>query len=223
MIGQLNRDFRYGLRQLRMSPGFTATAVIALALGVGANTAAFTLLYGMLFKSLPVVDPAQLYPIGDTHHCCMAGGFGFDDSDGDFDMFSSDLYLHLKKSAPEFEQLAAVNADQRTFSIRKSHAAAQAVCGEYVSGNFFATLGVARHLGRVFSDSDDLDTSVPVVVLSYNAWKSLFAGDPSVVGSKVLIQTHPFTVIGVAARGFFGERVTDNARPLFGYPSRPSL
>jgi macrolide transport system ATP-binding/permease protein len=217
VMGQLNRDVRYGVRQLRMSPGFTATAVIALALGVGANTAAFTLLFGMFFKSLPVLDPAQLYRIGDTDHCCAFEGFGFEDTDGDFDMFSSDLYLHLKKSAPEFEQLAAVGADQPTFSIKQRNAAAQAACGEYVSGNFFATLGVAPHLGRVFSDDDDVDTSVPVVVLSYNAWKSLFAGDPSVVGSKVLIQTHPFTVIGVAARGFFGERVTDNA-PAFWIP-----
>ncbi len=215
-MGQLNRDVRYGLRQLRMSPGFTATAVIALALGVGANTAAFTLLYGIMLKPLPVLDPAQLYRVGDTSGCCAMTGFD-DSAGGDFDMFSSDLYLHLKKSSPEFEQLAAVDSQQRTFSIRKGNAAAQAVCSEYVSGNFFATLGVAAHLGRVFSDSDDVDTSEPVVVLSYNAWKALFAGDPSVVGSKVLIQTHPFTVIGVAARGFFGDRVTDNA-PAFWIP-----
>ena len=206
------------MRQLRLSPGFTATAVISLALGVGADTTAFTLLYGVLLKSLPVLDPAQLYRIGDTTtRCCEIIGFGFDDSGGDFEMFSSDLYLHLRKSAPEFEQLAAVETEQPTLSIRKGTTAAQAVCGVYVSGNFFSTFGVAPHLGRVFSDRDDVDTSVPVAVLSYNAWKSLFAGDPSVVGSKVLIQTHPFTVIGVAARGFFGDRVTDNA-PAFWIP-----
>ncbi len=214
-MGQLNRDVRYGLRQLRMSPGFTATAVIALALGVGANTAAFTLLYGIMLKPLPVFDTVQLYSIGDTaSECCQTSGLI---SSGDFDKFSTDLYVYLKKSAPEFEQLAAVGADEPILSIRKGTSAAQAVFGEYVSSNFFATFAVAPHLGRAFTDSDDVDTSEPVVVLSYNAWKALFAGDPSVVGSKVLIQTHPFTVIGVAARGFFGDRVTDDA-PAFWIP-----
>ena len=102
------QDLRYALRQLRKSPGFAATAIITLALGIGANTAIFTLVKGILLRSLPVADPAQLYRIGDTDNCCVNGGFV--ERNGDFDIFSYDLYLHLKNSAPEFEQLAAVQA-----------------------------------------------------------------------------------------------------------------
>jgi predicted permease len=215
-MSQLKQDLRYAFRQLRRSPGFTATAIITLALGIGANTAAFTLMYGILLRSLPVVDPGQLYRIGDTaSKCCEASGFP--SSDGDFDMFSTDLYLHLKKSAPEFEQLAAVEAGEPNFSIRRSNAAAQSLVGCYASGNYFAVFGVGPYLGRVFSDSDDMAATMPVVVVSYNAWKADFAGEPSIVGSKVLIQTHPFTVIGVAARGFYGDRITADA-PAFWIP-----
>ena len=215
-MSQLKQDLRYAFRQLRRSPGFTATAIITLALGIGANTAAFTLMYGILLRSLPVVDPGQLYRIGDTaSKCCEASGFP--SSDGDFDMFSTDLYLHLKKSAPEFEQLAAVEAGEPNFSIRRSNTAAQSLVGCYASGNYFAVFGVGPYLGRVFSDSDDMAATMPVVVVSYNAWKADFAGEPSIVGSKVLIQTHPFTVIGVAARGFYGDRITADA-PAFWIP-----
>jgi predicted permease len=215
-MSQLKQDARYALRQLRRSPGFTATAIITLALSIGANTAAFTLMYGILLRSLPVVDPGQLYRIGDTaSKCCEASGFL--DSDGDFDMFSADLYLHLKKSAPEFEQLAAVGAGPPQFSVRRDNAAAQVLSSSYVSGNYFTTFKVGPYLGRVFSDSDDMAAAVPAVVVSYNAWKAYFAGDPSIVGSKVLIQTHPFTVIGVAARGFYGDRITEEA-PAFWIP-----
>ena len=215
-MSQLKQDLRYALRQLRRSPGFTATAMITLALGIGANTAAFTLMYGILLRSLPVVDPGHLYRIGDTaSKCCEAGGFL--DSDGDFDMFSPDLYLHLKKSAPEFEQLAAVDAEQRQFSVKRDKSAAQSLSGSYVSGNYFSALGVGPYLGRVLSDSDDMAAAVPAVVVSYNAWKADFASDPSIVGSQVLIQTHPFTVIGVAARGFYGDRIIEDA-PAFWIP-----
>src|ERR1700746_722546 len=100
----LLQDLHYAVRQLRKSPGFTLTAIITLALGSGANTAIFTLVQGILLRSLPVADPGQLYRIGDTDNCCVNGGFVSDN--GDFDIFSYDLFLHLKKSAPEFEQLS---------------------------------------------------------------------------------------------------------------------
>jgi len=204
----LLHDLRYALRQLRKAPGFTVTAVITLALGIGANTAIFTLVQGILLRSLPVADPARLYRIGDTDDCCVEGGFPQDN--GDFDIFSYDLYLHMKNSAPEFEQLAAMQAGQSGFTVRRGDALAKQQRGEYVSGNYFATLGLGAYAGRPLTDSDDTPSSPPATVISYRAWQTEFAADPTLVGSTISIQTHPFTVIGVAPPGFFGDRVTDS-------------
>ena len=180
------QDIRYALRQLRKSPGFTLTAVITLALGIGANTAIFTLIQGILLRSLPVTDPAQLYRIGDNDDCCVEGGFPGDaGTTGDYTIFSYDLYLHLKNSAPEFEQLAAVQAGQWHWSMRRGNALPKSLRGEFVSGNYFSTLGLGAYAGRVFSDSDDTPASLPTTVLSYQAWQGEYAGDPSIVGSTV--------------------------------------
>ncbi|KAA6457957.1 ABC transporter permease [Acidobacteria bacterium AB60] len=202
------QDLRYALRQLRKSPGFAATAIITLALGIGANTAIFTLVKGILLRSLPVTDPAQLYRIGDTDNCCVNGGFVGEN--GDFDIFSYDLYLHFKRSAPEFEQLAAVQAGQPRFAVRRGEARGKELRGEWVSGNYFSTLGLGAAMGRAFNESDDREGAPPVVVLSSRAWQNEFGADPSVIGSPISIQARPFTVIGVAPSGFFGDRVTDS-------------
>jgi predicted permease len=201
------QDTRYALRQLRKSPGFTITAIVTLALGIGANTAIFTLVQGILLRSLPVVDPAQLYRIGDTDDCCVSGGFVGDN--GDFDIFSYDLYQHLKANAPEFEQLAAVQAGQWQWTVRRGNALAKSMHAEFVSGNYFSTLGLGPYAGRVLGESDDTPSASPVVVLSYTAWQVEFAADPTIVGSTIFIQSHPFTVAGIAPRGFFGDRLTD--------------
>ncbi len=205
------QNLRYAGRQLRKSPGFTLTAVLTLALGIGANTAIFTLIHGILLRSLPVADPSLLYRIGDTDDCCVEGGFAGRAGDtGDFSIFSYDLYLHLKNSAPEFEQLAATQAGQNQWTVRRGNATAKSLHGEFVSGNYFSTLGVGAYAGRVLRDSDDTPSSTPVTVLSYKAWQGEYAADPSVVGSTIFIQAQPFTVIGIAAPGFFGDRVTDS-------------
>jgi len=209
----LLQDLRYALRQLRKGPGFTITAVITLALGIGANTAIFTLVQGILLRSLPVDDPARLYRIGDTDDCCVDGGFVNDN--GDFDIFSYDLYLHLKSSAPEFEQLAAMQAGRPGFSVRRGKAMAKQLQGEFVSGNYFSTLGLGAYAGRPLDDSDDTASAAPATVISYSAWQTEFAADSTLVGSTIFIQAHPFTVIGIAPPGFFGDRISDSPPALW--------
>jgi predicted permease len=217
-MSTLIRDVRYALRQLRKSPGFALTVILTLALGIGANTAIFTLVHAILLRSLPVANPSQLYRIGDNNQCCVDGGYPEDASKtGDFSIFSFDLYQHLKQSAPEFEQLAATQAGQWTWSVRRGNDLAKSLPGQFVSGNFFSTIGVNAYAGRVFSDSDDTLSAAPALVLSYAAWQGEYAEDPSIVGSTIYIQAKPFTVIGITPPGFFGDRVTDTP-PEFWIP-----
>lgn len=200
------RDLRYACRRLCSSPGFTLVAIVTLALGIGANTAIFTLVQGILLRSLPVADPSRLVRIGDATTCCYYSGF--EGQDGDFDLFSYDLYRQFKQSAPEFEQLAAVEAGGGGYTVLQSGSgAARPLRTEFVSGNYFATLGVSAYAGRPFVDTDDRPGAPPVLVLSYQTWQSEFARDPSVVGSILYIQKHPFTVAGIAPPGFYGDRV----------------
>ncbi len=209
-MNTLLQDIRYALRQLRKSPGFTLTVLVTLALGIGANTAIFTLVHGILMRSLPVTDPSRLYRIGDNDDCCVEGGFPGDASDtGDFTIFSTDLYQYLKDSTPEFEQLAAVQAGQWQWTVRRGNDQAKSLHVEFVSGNYFSTLGIGAYAGRVFIDSDDTPSSAPAIVVSYSAWQGEYAADPGLVGSIIYIQAKPFTVIGIAPPGFFGDRIED--------------
>ena len=114
-------DLKLALRQFRKSPGFAATVILTISLGIGANTAIFTLVHAILLKSLPVANPATLYRIGDLDDCCVEGGFMNDN--GDFDIFSYDLYRHFQDSAPEFEQLAAFQSGHNTVNVRSKAAA----------------------------------------------------------------------------------------------------
>ena len=210
-MNQLLQDIRYALRQLRKSPGFTLTVVITLALGIGANTAIFTLVQGILLRSLPVADPSRLYRIGDTDDCCVEGGFPGNASDtGDYSIFSYDLYQYLRSNTPEFEQLAAMQAGSNRLSVRRGSALPRPLSSEYVSGNYFSTLGINAYAGRIFSDLDDQPAAPPAVILSYKAWQGNYAADPSIIGSSIYIQAKPFTVVGIAPPGFFGDRVRDS-------------
>jgi predicted permease len=199
------RDLRYAVRRLRSSPAFTTVAIVTLALGIGANTAIFTLVEGFLLRSLPVSDPARLYRIGDRNTCCYYDNF--ESPDGDFDMFSYELFQRLRQAAPEFEQLAAVQAGGGGYSVQYASAAPRPLRYEFVSGNYFSTLGVGAYLGRPFGESDDHPGAPPVLVLSYAAWETEFGRDPAIVGATVYVQRHPFTVAGVAPPGFFGDRI----------------
>lgn len=207
------QDVRYGLRQLRKSPGFTFTAVVTLALGIGATTAIFTLVQGILDHSLPVADPSSLYRVGDQGTCCYYDRFESDN--GDFDLFPYDLYLDLKQSSPQFEQLAALQAGGSSQPVRRGSSPAKPLRSEFVSGNYFATLGVGAYAGRPITQDDDKAGAAPVLVLSYAAWQSDFAGDPAIVGSTVYVRMHPFTVVGVTPPGFFGDRIIERPPDLW--------
>src|SRR5580693_4610791 len=135
-------DLKLALRQFRKSPGFAATVILTISLGIGANVAIFTLLHAILLKSLPVANPASLYRIGDRDDAGQNGGFVNDD--GDFDLFSYDLYRHFQDSTPEFEQLAAFQSGHNTMSVRAGTAAAKAEIAEYVSGNYFSEVCTLR-------------------------------------------------------------------------------
>jgi predicted permease len=195
-------NVRYALRRLRMSPVFTAAAVLTLALGIGGTTAIFTLVDAVMLRSLPVSDPARLFRIGDGDDCCVEGG-----PQDQWGMFSYPLFLRLRAEAPEFEELAAFQAGSGRLSVRRARTeeAARPLRAEYVTGNYFSTFGVASFAGRMFSAQDDRADSTPVVVLSHHAWETNYGSDPSVIGSSFFVEAQPFTVIGIAPPGFFGE------------------
>jgi putative ABC transport system permease protein len=210
-------DLRQALRQLLITPGFTITVIVTLALGIGATTAIFTLMQQVMLKSLPVAKPEQLYRIGDKIHCCNWGGYT---QDGEFSLFSWELYKHFRDNTPSFEQLAALQGGNAPLGVWRAGTSQQAETrnGEYVSGNFFQTFGVGAWLGRVLTLSDDREAADPVAVMSYHVWKEKYGGDPSVVGATYQINGHPFTVVGVAAPGFYGAKLAGWAMPDFWLP-----
>jgi predicted permease len=206
-------NIRIALRQLRKSPGFSLTVILTIALGIGANTAIFTLVHAVLMKSLPVVDPKTLYRVGDKDDCCVNGGFL--DDDGDFDLFSYELYQHLRDNTPEFEQLAAMQSGQNMMTVRRGSEPAKAERSEYVSGNYFSTFGIGAFTGRMLTPADDTTGAAPAVVMNYQTWRSDYGSDPSIVGSTLYVQGQPATVVGVAPPGFFGDRIRSSPPALW--------
>jgi predicted permease len=195
-------NVRYALRQFRLSPVFTATAILTLALGIGGTTAIFSLIHAVMLRALPVTDPATLYRIGDGSDCCFEGG-----PQDQWGMFSLPLTERLKKESPEFEEVTSFQAGRRPLGIRRQGVenASRPLTSEFVDGHFFSTLGVGAFIGRTITPEDDQPNAAPVLVLSHRAWQTTYGGDPSIVGSTFVVEGHPLTVIGVAPAGFFGE------------------
>ncbi len=210
-------DIREAWRQLRKSAGVTTTAAITLALGIGATTAIFTLVDQVMLKSLPVAKPEELWQIGDKNRCCNWGGFtqSSPGDENDFSLFSWEAYRNFRAQTPEFTDLAALQAGNAQLAVRRAGSRAQADTrnGEYVSGNFFRTLGVKPWIGRLMTDADDREGAPPVAVMSFHVWQEKYAADPSVVGASYQINGHPFTVIGVAAPGFYGAKLAGWGMP----------
>ncbi|MGA3323139.1 MAG: ABC transporter permease [Terriglobia bacterium] len=193
----LIQDLKYGLRMLAKNPGFTAVAVLVLALGIGANTAIFSLLDQAILRSLPVRDPGRLVVISDAEY-----RRGWSTSDADEMVYSYAHYKDVRDQIPLFDGVIA--RAHVPLSVA-SGGAAERAGGDVVSGNFFSVLGVGPAIGRVLDPEDDrVPGASPVAVLSYGYWQRRFGGDPGVVGLKISLNAYPFTVVGVAARGFAG-------------------
>lgn len=205
-------DLRYALRQFRRSPVFTTSAVLTLALGIGGTTAIFSLIHAVMLRSLPVADPASLYRIGDGYDCCVEGG-----PQTRWGMYSFPLYNRLTEAAPEFSQITAFSSTTWEFSVRRARveSVARPLHGEYVTGSYFATFGIRPFAGRFFSTQDDRPSAAPVAVLSYRAWSGTYASDPSVIGSNFIVGGHPFTIIGIAPPGFFGDTLRSDPPDLW--------
>lgn len=205
-------DLRYTLRQMRNARVFSLTVILVLALGIGANTAVFTLVHAVLLKSLPVAKPEQLFRVGDTNLCCVNGGL-----EGSWSLFSYAMYKHLRDNTPAFEQLAAFSAGLENIGLRRTDSGnpAQAVSGEFVSGNYFHMFGLSAYAGRVFNAGDDRPGETPVAVLSYRAWQEKFGGDRTMVGGPVAVNGQSFTIVGVAPPKFFGDALRGNPAELW--------
>src|SRR5881394_3615775 len=201
-MSDLFAGLRYAARQFWQSRVFTIAAVLTLALGIGGTTAIFTLIHAVMLRSLPVTDPARLYRVGDGDDCCVQGG-----PQDRWGMFSYPLFERLKAQTPEFEEVTAFQAGNWRMSVRREgvESAARPLRSEFVTGNYFSTLGVGAFGGRVFTPDDDKPSATPVLVLSHHAWQTTYGGDPAVVGSTFVVEGHPFTVVGVTPPGFFGE------------------
>ena len=212
----LLQDLGYAFRQLRKAPGFTGTVLLTLALGIGANSAIFTLVNAILLRNLPVTDPKTLIRIGDKDDCCVNGGWN---DDGDYSLFATDTYYMFKKNLPEFEELAAMESGYawRPITVRRAgpQTVAKSVMGTFVSGNYFRVFGLSPAAGRLFMDADDQKGAPLTAVMSYDAWQQDYAGDPSVVGSAFYINTKPAMIIGVAPKGFYGDRIDTNPPKYF--------
>jgi putative ABC transport system permease protein len=200
----LLQDVRYALRMLRKSPGFAAIAVITLALGIGANTAIFTLFDQVLLRRLPVRDPQQLVQLrssgSDTGRTSARSR-----NHGDY--FSYPMYRDLRDRNTVFGGMLA------TFSRQVGvqwHNQPELANTELVSGNYFDVLGVRPAAGRLLLQSDDVTQNAnPVVVLSFGYWQRRFGADPGILNQSLLINGHPFTVVGVVAPGFLSVVVGD--------------
>ena len=202
----LLQDLRYALRQMAKNRGFTAVVILTLALGIGVNTAIFTLTHAVLLQSLPVAKPGELYRLGERPICCVQTGL-----QDNWGLFSNSLYRQFKDRIPAFEELSAFQAGETDLSIRgeSSHPPEHAL-GEFVSGNYFSMFGIQAHVGRDISWSDDRPGAPPVAVMSYRFWQEHYGLDGSVIGSAVTINSTPFTVIGVTPPEFFGDTLRED-------------
>ncbi|HZI61652.1 MAG TPA: ABC transporter permease [Pyrinomonadaceae bacterium] len=208
MMENLFKDIRYGFRGLLKRKAFAAVAVLTLALGIGANTAIFTLVNAVLLKKLPVSNPQELVLFSD-----MTGeGTSVEDTprSGKWSRFSYASYKYFRDHNDSFQDIAALRSGVTRLSVRQTDAQANAAArssGQLVSGNYFSLLGVQAMRGRVLTPEDDKPGAEPAAVINHRYWEKELNSDPSVVGKRFIINGTSFTIVGVTSPEFFGERV----------------
>jgi predicted permease len=191
-------DLRFGLRALRKNPGFTAVVILTLALGLGANTAIFSIMDAVLLRSLPVRNSQELVVIGTRD---ARSGMNTD--------FSYPRYQDLRDKSTVFAGVLAKAGAEMNVSYAGQN---ERVRGQLVSGNYFEVLGVQPWIGRLFTQNDDLKPGAhPVAVLSYGFWHRRFGDDASMVGKEILLNDHAITVVGVTPPGFYGTDLSEGA------------
>jgi hypothetical protein len=196
---EMFQDLRFGVRMLLKNPGFTVVAVLTLALGIGVNTALFSLFNGFALRPLPVKDPDQIVKVYRKEL-----GEASRDVSGSPSMFSYPEYTGHRDNTRSFSGLTAY-ADT---SLTLGAAEAEAIKGQLVTDNYFSTLGTEMALGRAFAPEEcRTPGAAPVIVLSHRFWQRRFGADASLIGKTITLNRQPFTVIGVAASGFNGAEV----------------
>ncbi|HEY6446438.1 MAG TPA: ABC transporter permease [Acidobacteriaceae bacterium] len=214
LADSLAQDVRFAVRQIVRSPGFSTVAILSLALGIGANTAIFTLINDVLLKQLPVRDPQQLLSFGDG----SSSGEVENSSPGPYDIFPYEFFRRIQNQN-EFAGLCAFGSFQALVSVRSGQGAAgpatQAV-SDLVSGTFFSVLGAEPLLGRTFRPEDTaVDGKNPVAVISHRYWQQELSADPNVIGRTLTINGTAFTVVGVMRPGFYGVELNQAASGLW--------
>jgi macrolide transport system ATP-binding/permease protein len=203
LLDNLLADVRIAARRLARRPGFTAAAMLTLALGLGANVTIFTLVQATMFQRLPVAQPEALVRLGDNDNCCVNGGL-----QTNYSLFSYRAAVHLRERLSGLSSLTMFSAGIQPLGIRRvGTVITQSLPVEFVSGNYFTTFAVQPAAGRLLTAADDAPGAEPVFVMSYRAWQSRFGGDPQAVGGSFLVLGKPMILAGVAADTFFGDTV----------------
>lgn len=216
----LLQDVRYAIRQLRKSPGFTVVAVVTLALGIGANTAIFSVVNAVLLKTLPVSNPQQLVVVGNP-----ADPNARSNGTPRTDIFSYPLYKELRDRNAVFTGLSAAASDHHIeVDTGQGQTPDVKVTGRMVSGNYFSILGLNPAAGRLLAPSDDTaENANPVVVLGYEYWRTKFAMSPTIIGKDIRLNEYPFTIVGVAPAGFDGDVVGERMELFVPLSMQPEI
>src|SRR5579864_2095565 len=207
-LERLRRDLRYALRMMKGSPGFTLVAVLSLALGIGGNTAIFSLMNAVMLRSLPVQEPEELVLFGEGHW----GGIVDDLPNRSWQLFAYPFYRQVQKENHVFSGVTAMmSLENGVRGLVEGSGTTEPMSTRLVSGTYFSVLGVNAVAGRTFTDAEDQKPGAdPVAVMSYSWWNRRFGRNPSVIGRTLTIASTVYKIIGVAPPEFFGTSVGES-------------